>query len=217
LTQFRLICYQRACAECRIDKAEKEVGLLDSKRLLARLFFLFQTAMNTDGQFLLRGQNEIRKTIITSNPTPLPCALRLLLLGIAALWVIPKTAHAQLALSGNVAQTNAGSIGAYNASTGPAANFITGLSDTFRDLAVSGSTLFVAEAEARTVGAYNADMGAAINASFFTMPGPQQSLKLAVSGKVFFAVNASGTNLISWPYRLWGQVDSKQILYVSLT
>jgi hypothetical protein len=201
LTQFRLICYQRACAECRIDKAEKEVGLLDSKGLLARLFFLFLTAMNTDGQFLLRGQNKIRKTIITSNPTPLPCALRLLLLGIAALWVIPKTAHAQLALSGNVAKTNARSIGAYDASTGPAANFITGLSDTFRDLAVSGSALFVAEAEARTVGAYNASMGAASNASFITMPGPQQSFKLAVSGNVLFVVNASGTNLISWPYR----------------
>jgi hypothetical protein len=29
LTQFTLICYQRACAECGIDEAEKEVGSFD--------------------------------------------------------------------------------------------------------------------------------------------------------------------------------------------
>ena len=98
------------------------------------------------------------KTIITSNWRPLRPALCTLLLGIAALWAMPRSARAQLYVT---QQTGVGStVGEYNATTGAAinANFITGLDDPY-GLALSGNNLFVACQFSNTVGEYNATTG----------------------------------------------------------
>jgi hypothetical protein len=67
------------------------------------------------------------KTIMTSNWRPLRCALCTLLIGIATLWAMPRSARAQLLY---VVQNTANSVGEYNVITGAVinANFITGLS-----------------------------------------------------------------------------------------
>jgi len=82
------------------------------------------------------------KTIITSNWRPLRPALCTLLLGIAALWAMPRSAGAQQLY---VAEINNNTVGEYNATTGAAINasFITGLLSP-QGLAISGNTLFVA-------------------------------------------------------------------------
>src|SRR5208282_2158841 len=85
------------------------------------------------------------KTIITSNSRPLRRALSTLLLGIAALSAMPKSARAQLYVAfGNT-------VGEYDATTGAVinANFITGLNVNGYGsgaLAVSGNNLFVSTA-----------------------------------------------------------------------
>jgi hypothetical protein len=75
------------------------------------------------------------KTIIASNSRPLHRALCTLLLGVAALWAMPRSARAQVYVS----QVFNGGVGKYNATTGAAinANFITGLSSP-KGLALSG-------------------------------------------------------------------------------
>ena len=80
------------------------------------------------------------KTILTSNWRPLHRALCALLLGIAALWAMPRSASSQVLY---VADGN-GRVSTYNATTGVAinANFITGLNEPY-GLALSGNTLFV--------------------------------------------------------------------------
>src|SRR5208283_1091148 len=77
------------------------------------------------------------KTIITSNSRPLRRALCTLLVGIAALWAMPRNARAQLYVT-----TPANNVGEYNTITGAAINadLITGLNDP-RDLALSGNNL----------------------------------------------------------------------------
>jgi DNA-binding beta-propeller fold protein YncE len=89
------------------------------------------------------------KTIITSNSRPLHRALCTLLIGIAALWTMPRSARAQLYVS----QVLNGGVGKYNATTGAAinANFITGLSSP-KGLALSGNNLFVTNFFSNTVG-----------------------------------------------------------------
>jgi hypothetical protein len=104
------------------------------------------------------------KNPITSNFRPLLRAFYAFLITIAALWAMPRNAHAQLyvtQLSGVVSE--------YDATTGAAINasFITGLMFP-GGLAVSGNTLFVANELGTTVGKYDANTGAAINASFIT-------------------------------------------------
>src|SRR5271166_111327 len=133
------------------------------------------------------------KTITTSNWKPQCRVLWILLLGITALWAIPRSAQAQLYVSQNTANT----VGKYDTTTGTAinANFITGLSGPM-GLALSGdgTALFVAnnfgqslpvrESPSGTVGEYNAATGVAINASFITgLSGP---FGLSVSGNNLF-------------------------------
>jgi hypothetical protein len=125
--------------------------------------------MNTDRRFLVKAQNKIPKTIISSNCGPLRRALCTLLLSIAAFWAMPRSACAQIYVSqGNF------KVGAYDATTGVAINasFITGLSEA-GGLVLSGNNLFVTNNVDNTVGEYNATTGAAINASFITgLHGP---------------------------------------------
>jgi len=125
------------------------------------------------------------KTIITSNSRPLHRALCALLLGIAALWAMPRSARAQVYVS----QVFNGGVGKYNATTGAVinANFVTGLSQP-QGLALSGNNLFVAtNNNGGTVGEYNATTGATINANFITgLNGP---IGLALSGNHLFVTN----------------------------
>jgi hypothetical protein len=128
------------------------------------------------------------KTTITSNWRPLLRAFYPFLIATAALWAMPKNAHAgganspsfitglngpyALAVFGNtlfVANFSNGTVGEYSVTTGRAINasFITGLTEPI-GLAVLGNTLFVANFSNRTVGEYDATTGAAINASFIT-------------------------------------------------
>jgi hypothetical protein len=74
----------------------------------------------------MKAQNKTMKTISTSNWRPLRRALCTLLVGITALWAMPRNARAQI----YVIQYGNGSVGEYDATTGAAinANFITGLS-----------------------------------------------------------------------------------------
>ena len=127
----------------------------------------------------------IMKTIITSNSRPLRSALCTLLLGIAALSAMPRSASGQL----YIGQAN-GTVSEYDVSTNPAtlinANLIQGLVGAVSPLSflvVSGNTLFVANGA--TVGAYNATSGAVINANLITGFGAPP-IPLAVSGNTLF-------------------------------
>jgi hypothetical protein len=115
------------------------------------------------------------KTIITSNSRPLRRALfYTLLLGIAALWAMPRSARAQLYVSQfGSGPGNTGIVGEYNTSTGAAISSftpITGLNESY-GLAVLGNDLFVANIPmppgifTLQVGEYNATTGVAINAT----------------------------------------------------
>jgi hypothetical protein len=90
-----------------------------------------------------------------------------LLLGVTALWAMPRSTRAQLYVS------DSNGVGEYNATTGAAvnANFITGLFDSM-GIALSDNNLFVGTGGfalgTGTVGKYNAATGAAINANFIT-------------------------------------------------
>jgi hypothetical protein len=81
------------------------------------------------------------KTIITSNSRPLRRAPCTVLIGIAALWAMPRNARAQFYVS----QVGNDAVGEYNATTGAAINpsFITGLNGPY-GLALSGNDLCVA-------------------------------------------------------------------------
>src|SRR5271167_4574084 len=105
------------------------------------------------------------KPIMPSNWKVQCRVLCTLLLGIAALWAMPRSAHAQLYVS----QVFNGGVGKYNATTGAAinANFITGLSSP-KGLALSGNHLFVTNVLSNTIGEYDATTGAAIKANFIT-------------------------------------------------
>ena len=127
----------------------------------------------------------IMKTIITSNWRPLlGRALCTLLLGIAALWVMPRDARAQLLFVGQ--GSPAQQVGEYNLSTGAFnPSLITGLSFPYA-LAVSGNYLFVANAGTGTVGEYNLTTGV-YNPNFIT--GLNFPVGLAVSGNDLFVGN----------------------------
>jgi WD40 repeat protein len=103
---------------------------------------------------------------------------------------MPGTAHGQVLFVSNTANNT---IGAYDANTGAEINasFITGLSGP-KGLAVSGSTLFVANSSfpgSGTIGKYDASTGAVIDASFITGAFARD---LAVSGSNLFVTNGSG-------------------------
>ena len=90
------------------------------------------------------------KTIITSHWRPLRRAVCTLLLGIAALWAMSRSAHAQLYVGSgvNLSFVSQGTVIEYNAATGALidATLITGLGPLGAyppGVAVSGNTLFV--------------------------------------------------------------------------
>jgi hypothetical protein len=110
-----------------------------------------------------------------------------LLLGVLALWAMPRSAHAQLYAS----QSTTNTVGKYDANTGAAinANFITGLSGPMGlALSADGTVLFVANDSNGSVGEYNAATGAAINANFITEGG-------GLFGPVLSGIALSGNNL----------------------
>jgi hypothetical protein len=107
-----------------------------------------------------------------------------LLLGIAALWVMPTSARAQQLLVGQGTV-----VGEYNATTGALTNptFITGLSDP-NTLLLSGNNLFVADSGLETVGEYNATTGAP-NTVFSVITGLDNPDGLALSGNDLWVAN----------------------------
>jgi hypothetical protein len=110
-----------------------------------------------------------------------------LLLGVLALWAMPRSAHAQLYAS----QSTTNTVGKYDANTGAAinANFITVLSGPMGlALSADGTVLFVANDSNGSVGEYNAATGAAINANFITEGG-------GLFGPVLSGIALSGNNL----------------------
>ena len=90
------------------------------------------------------------------------------LIAIAALWAMPKNAHAQLYVT-EVPGDNGGVVDKYDAKTGAAISpsFITGMGFPL-GLAVLGNKLFVVDFASGTVGKYDATTGEAINANFIT-------------------------------------------------
>jgi hypothetical protein len=138
------------------------------------------------------------KPIMPSNWKAPRRVLCTLLLGITALWAMPRSARAQLYVS------NSNAVGKYNATTGAPinANFITGLGAPVVEfnlfvggLALSGNNLFVASGgffgSAARVGKYDATMGVAINANFIT--GTSGQLALSGDGTALFVVNSGNT------------------------
>jgi glucose/arabinose dehydrogenase len=118
---------------------------------------------------------------------PASCAF---LIAIAALWVVPRNAWAQLYVTHPVSPPGfLGVVSEYDAKTGAAINakLIGGLS--FPDaLALKDNTLFVANGGGNTVGEYDATTGAPINASFIT--GLKQPAGLALLGNTLFVANS---------------------------
>ena len=156
-----------------IGEGRKESRLTGRERLLLNSLSAYS-----------KHQRRPMKAITTSNRRPQCRALCALLLGIAALWAPPSVARAQLFVS----QSNAGSVGEYDATTGAAINasFITGLNQPLFGIAVSGKHFFVVNNDT-TVGEYDAGTGEAINVSFITgLNGP---LGLAISGNSLFVTN----------------------------
>ena len=134
------------------------------------------------------------KTIIPSDSRPLLRACYAFLIAIAALWAMPRTAHAQLYVINTPGGGGQVVVSKYNATTGAAINasFITGLINlTFAPdfgLAVSGNTLFVGDVLG-FVGKYDATTGGAINASFIT--GLHDPFGLALLGNTLFVANSN--------------------------
>jgi DNA-binding beta-propeller fold protein YncE len=149
-------------------------------------------------------KNQTMKTIIPSDSRPLLRAYYAFLIAIAALWAMPRTAHAQLYVINTPGGGGQVVVSKYNATTGAAINasFITGLINlTFAPdfgLAVSGNTLFVGDVLG-FVGKYDATTGGAINASFIT--GLNRPAGLALLGNTLFVAN-SGSDTV-------GEYDAK--------
>jgi hypothetical protein len=95
------------------------------------------------------------KTTVKSNSRPLPRALWAIVLGVAAIWAMPRNARAQVLYVG---QSAINSVGEYDASTGAAINasFITGVGGS-PALVLSGNDLFVENGN--TLSEYNATTG----------------------------------------------------------
>jgi len=129
----------------------------------------------------MEAHNKTVQTMITSSSRPLYRALCTLLLCIAVLWAMPKSARAQLLAS----EYSSDSVGEFNATTGALINpsFITGLNGP---------------SDSNTVGEYNATTGAAINASFIkglsnpselaVVPEPSALSMIAVGGVALLGV-----------------------------
>jgi WD40 repeat protein len=129
------------------------------------------------------------KAIVTADSMPLHRAFCTLLIGIAALWAMPRSARAQLYVSQTGSGANTGTVSEYDATTGAVinANLITGVGQAGA-IFLSGNTLYVANASAAgTVGDYNATTGAAINANLIT--GLDSTAGLLLSGNILYVAN----------------------------
>jgi len=118
-----------------------------------------------------------------------------LLIAIAALWAMPKNAHAQLYVTQIPSPPSTiGVVGKYDAKTGAAISpsFITGL-NLPAGLALLGNTLFVANRTSGTIGEYDATTGAVIDANFIT--GLNLPDGLAVLGNKLFVLN-NGSGIV---------------------
>jgi len=125
---------------------------------------------------------------------PLLRAFYAFLIASAVLWVVPRTARAQLYVASRPSPSAGGLVGEYQAFTGAVVNaqFITGL--PFPNfLMVAGNTLFVADDINNTVGKYDATTGAVINATFIT--GLDEPIGLAVKGDTLFVANFGGNTV----------------------
>jgi DNA-binding beta-propeller fold protein YncE len=129
------------------------------------------------------------QTSVRSIREPLLGALCTVVIGIASLWAMPRSAHAQIYVS----QGDTAGIGEYDATTGAAinANFITGEGGLGGSLLLSGNDLFASTGNPSfilTIAEFNATTGAAINASFIT---GVHGGELALSGNNLFVVNGN--------------------------
>ena len=109
------------------------------------------------------------------------------LIGMAALWAMPRNAYAQLYVTqSTLPGLDVGGVSEYDPNTGVLINatFITGLNDPVF-LALLGNNLFVADFNNNTVGKYDATSGHPINSSFITGMNPPEGL--AVTGPSAFS------------------------------
>ena len=122
-------------------------------------------------------------TVSISNWRPLSRALSVCLIAIAALWALPRNAHAQLW----VADADYRGVYQFDPRTGDYNHiFISGLGAPW-GLAIRENTLFVADAGYGQVGAYNATTGATINTGFIT--GLNFPTGVAVSGNILYVAS----------------------------
>jgi hypothetical protein len=142
------------------------------------------------------------KASATLNWRPLLRALYGFLIGIAALWAMPRNAAAQLYVTqSTLPGEELGGVSEYDANTGVVmrASFIRKLNDPAA-LALLDSTLFVATFNSNTVGTYNAIRGDAMNANFIA--GLDAPEAVAVTGpSAFFSsallfVASSGSGVV---------------------
>jgi hypothetical protein len=147
--------------------------------------------MNTDHRFLIKAESKTMKL----NLRLLLRTLSTALIGIAALWSMPRNAHAQVYV---VQYGSNGSVGEYNVTTGGAnPNFITGLDFPY-GIAQSGNTLFVSIygpptpslIDRSSITEFDATTGAAIEPNFIT--GLNDPAGLVLSGNNLFVANFNG-------------------------
>ncbi len=127
------------------------------------------------------------KRSTTPNWRPLLRAVYAFLIGIAALWAMPRNAYAQLYITqSTLPGLEVGGVSEYDANTGVLMNatFITELNDPVF-LALLDNVLFVANFNDNTVGQYDATSGRPMNPNF--IPGLTAPEGLAVTGPSAFS------------------------------
>jgi hypothetical protein len=147
-------------------------------------------------------KSKVMKKNITSNLRLLTHTLCAFIIA-AALWVMPRSARAQLYVGNAPGSFGAGVVSKYSAKTGHMinANFITGLSSPPRALAVEDNTLFVSDGD--SIGTYDATTGAVIKKDFFTalriiigfvliLPSGNTGYSLAQNGVIWEVVDGIG-------------------------
>jgi hypothetical protein len=129
------------------------------------------------------------KSSIPPNFRPLLRTLYTFVIAIAALWAMPRNAHAQMYVAQDFSnRLRLGFVAENNVTTGELikGDFITPLNLPF-DLRVSGNNLFVLTLNG-TVGKYDATTGAVINANFIRLS--RDPFSLALLGNNLFVVLA---------------------------
>jgi DNA-binding beta-propeller fold protein YncE len=139
-------------------------------------------------------KNQTMKSSITSNLRPLLRAVYAFIFAIAALWVVPRNAQAQLLVTQMplYPDSTAGIVNIFSPDTGVESfDFISGLSQPVA-LALSGDghTLFVSNADGGFVGKYDLTTGQAINRTLIT--GVDGLWGLAVDRDILVLVSHAG-------------------------